>query len=80
MQVGNYKIGRYHAIIKKSYADGSFDYETDFISADDIAKSYGAIQNCIGKTVGLATDNPRVLAGVDIIRGKENIIKELENA
>lgn len=30
MKVGAFQIGRYHAIIKKSYADGSADYETSF--------------------------------------------------
>lgn len=80
MQVGNYKIGRYHAILKKYYADGTHDYETDFYSAEDIANSYGAIVHYIGQKIGLATDNPRVLTGVDVIRGKENIIAELGNA
>ena len=28
MKVGKFQIGRYHAIIRKSYADGSVDYET----------------------------------------------------
>lgn len=28
MKVGKYQIGRYYGIIKKSYEDGSFDYET----------------------------------------------------
>ena len=30
MKVGAFQIGRYHAIIKKSYADGSADYENVF--------------------------------------------------
>jgi len=30
------------------------------------------------KMVGLATDTPKVLTGVQIIRGKENIVRELE--
>ena len=31
-----------------------------------------------GKMVGLATDTPKVLADVQVIRGKENIVRELE--
>ena len=30
MKVGEFQIGRYHAIIRKNYADGSVDYETSF--------------------------------------------------
>ena len=77
MKIGNYKIGRYHGIIKKMYEDGSFDYETSFSDAADLMQSVYAIHNCIGKMVGIATDNPRVLVDMAVIRGKENIIKEL---
>lgn len=79
MQVGKYKIGRYHAIIKKMYADGSWEYETNFISENDLSQSAYAIKSCIGQLVGTATDNPRVLLDMQIIRGKAEIIKELEN-
>ena len=72
MKVGNYQIGRYNAIIKKTYED-----ETSFSDKADISESYYCICQCKGKLVGTATDNPRVLKGVEIIRGKENIIKEL---
>jgi hypothetical protein len=78
MKVGKYQIGRYHAIIKKNYEDGSWDYETSFSDKADISESYYCICQCKGKLVGTATDNPRVLKGAEVIRGKENIIKELE--
>ena len=78
MKVGKYQIGRYHAIIKKTYEDGSWDYETSFTDKADIDESYYCICLCKGKLVGTATDNPRVLKSVEVIRGKENIIKELE--
>lgn len=39
MKVGTYQIGRYHGIIKKLYEDGSVDYETSFISQDDLMRS-----------------------------------------
>lgn len=78
MKVGNYQIGRYHAIIKKTYEDGTFDYETSFTDKEDIDYSFFCIMRCIGELVGTATPNPRVLKGAVIIRGKEEIIKELQ--
>ncbi len=35
MKVGEFQIGRYHAIIRKNYADGSVDYETSFSDQAD---------------------------------------------
>jgi antitoxin component YwqK of YwqJK toxin-antitoxin module len=78
MKVNKYKIGRYHAIIKKIYEDGSISYETQFSDSTDLSESVYAIRNCIGELVGIATDNPRVLKDCIVITGKENIIKELE--
>ena len=86
MKVGAFQIGRYHAIIKKSYADGSADYETSFSDEADLMESVYCIKLCVGKMVGLATDTPKVLAtdtpkvlaDVQVIRGKENIVRELE--
>ena len=78
MKVGAFQIGRYHAIIKKSYADGSVDYEMSFSDHADLMESVYCIQLCIGKQVGLATDTPKVLTGVQVIRGKQEIIRELE--
>lgn len=80
MKVGNYKIGRYHSIIKKIYEDGSIGYETQFSDSADLSESFYAIRSCIGELVGTATDNPQVLKDCFIIRGKDNIIKELNNA
>lgn len=77
MKVGEYQIGRYYGIIKKTYEDGSVDYETRFSDEADINESYYCLCQCKGKMVGTATDNPRVLNGVELIRGKENIIREL---
>jgi len=77
MKVGNYQIGRYHGIIKKTYTDGSVIYETSFTDATDLAASEYAIIKNIGKLTGTATDSPKVLADVSVIRGKDNIIKEL---
>ena len=78
MKVGAFQIGRYHAIIKKSYADRSADYETSFSDEADLMESVYCIKLCVGKMVGLATDTPKVLADVQVIRGKENIVRELE--
>ena len=36
MKVGEFQIGRYHAIIRKNYADGSVDYETSFSDQADL--------------------------------------------
>ena len=78
MKVGKFQIGRYHAIIRKSYADGSVDYETSFSDHADLMESVCCLRLCIGKMVGIATDTPKVLTGVQVIRGKENIVRELE--
>ncbi len=77
MQIGNYKIGRYHAIIKKFYEDGSIDYETRFNDEADLQESLFAIQCCIGRLVGTATDHPKVLTGCEAIRGRKAIEAEL---
>lgn len=77
MKVGKYQIGRFHAIIRKEYADGSVDYETSFTDIEDFNESYYCILKCIGKKVGIATDNPKVLTYACVIRGKEEIEKEL---
>lgn len=71
------KIGRYHAIIKKMYTDGSYDYEIDFCSRADLIETVAALNRCIGKTVGIATDTPRVLAGYQVIRGLAAINREI---
>ena len=75
MKVGAFQIGRYHAIIKKSYADGSADYETSFSDEADLMESVYCIKLCVGKMVGFATDTPKVLTDVQVIRGKENIVR-----
>ncbi len=61
MKVGAFQIGRYHAIIKKSYADGSADYETSFSDEADLMESVYCIKLCVGKMVGLATDTRKSL-------------------
>ena len=78
MKIGKYQIGRYHAIIKKIYEDDSVLYETSFSSNADLMESVYAIRRCIGTLTGIATDDPKVLKDMEVIRGKENIIKELE--
>lgn len=78
MKVGKYQIGRYHGIIKAFYEDGSYDYETSFSDEEDIRKSIYAVRQCIGRVCGTATDNPRKLIDMQVIRGKEAIIEELE--
>ena len=79
MKIGKYQIGRYHAIIKKVYEDDSVNYETSFSDAEDFFKSVHAIQSCTGKLIGIATTSPKVLRDVILIRGKEEIMKELES-
>lgn len=77
MRIGKYKIGRYSAIIKKTYADGSIGYETSFTDQSDLYQSMKAIHSCIGQKVGIGTNDPKVLTGMAVIRGKENIELEL---
>lgn len=73
MKVGEFQIGRYHAIIRKNYADGSVDYETSFSDQADLMESVYCLRLCIGKMVGLATDTPKVLTGVQVVRGKRTL-------
>ena len=80
MIIGHYKIGRYHAIIKKIYEDGMISYETQFSDENDLQLSIDAMEYSIGKLTGLATKHPSVMARYEVIRGKEAIAKELENA
>mgnify|MGYP007128732210 CR=1 FL=1 len=49
-----------------------------FSDEADLMESVYCIKLCVGKMVGLATDTPKVLADVQVIRGKENIVRELE--
>lgn len=63
MKVGKFQIGRYHAIIRKSYADGSVDYETSFSDHADLMESVYCLRLCIGKMVGIATDTRKSLLG-----------------
>lgn len=77
MKVGEFQIGRYHAIIRKSYEDGSVDYETSFPTCRFNGKCVLS-EVVYREMVGLATDTPKVLTGVQVIRGKENIVRELE--
>lgn len=49
MKVGEFQIGRYHAIIRKNYADGSVDYETSFSDQADLMESVYCLRLCIGK-------------------------------
>lgn len=79
MQVGEYKIGRYHAIIKKLYEDGSIEYETRFNDEADLQESLFAMERCKGKLVGIATDSPKILKDYEAIRGKDAIIAELSS-
>ena len=78
MKVGKFQIGRYHANLRPTNADGSVDYETSFSDHADLMESVYCLRLCIGKMVGIATDTPKVLTGVQVIRGKENIVRELE--
>ena len=80
MKVGKYQIGRYHAIIKNIYEDGSVYYETSFSSKEDLTESVLAIKACIGKVLGIGGDNPKRLIGMRVIRGEDAIREELTNA
>ena len=44
MKVGKYQIGRFHAIIRKEYADGSVDYWQD---CRDVQKKYVTISTVL---------------------------------
>lgn len=77
MKIGNYEIGEYDAIIKKIYENGSIDYETSFTDEVDLMDSVFALKRCIGKLVGIATNDPKILIGVQVIYGEKSIEKEL---
>lgn len=80
MIVHGYKIGRYPAIIRKRYEDGTVEYETDFSSDTDLLESVNALIACIGQMCGIATDHPAVLKTLEVIHGKERIGMELRTA
>lgn len=80
MNVGKYTIGKYRAIIKKIYEDGSFDYETYFTSSSDLRASVSTLRRCVNTIIGLATDNPRLLVDYSVIYGLDNVIAELGGA
>lgn len=80
MMVHGYKVGRYPAIIRKRYEDGTVNYETDFSSDADLIESVNALIACIGHMCGTATDHPAVLKTLEVIYGKERIEMELKIA
>lgn len=80
MMVYGYKIGSYPAVIRKRYADGTVEYETDFSSDIDLLESVNALIACIGQLCGVATDRPAVLQTLEIIYGKDRIETELKIA
>lgn len=80
MMVQGYKVGRYPAIIRKRYEDGTVNYETDFSSDADLIESVNALIACIGQMCGMATDHPAVLKTLEVIYGKERIEMELKIA
>lgn len=80
MTLYGYRIGRYPAIIRKRYADGAVEYETDFSSDIDLLESVNALIACIGQLCGVATDYPAVLQTIEIIYGKDRIEMELKIA
>lgn len=80
MKVGKYQIGRYHAIIKKTYEDGSIAYETSFTDQRDLAESVAALKSCVGMVLGKGVKNPKKLIRVNVIRGADAIREELNRA
>lgn len=80
MKVGKYQIGRYHAIIKKTYEDGSIAYETSFTDQRDLAESVMALKSCVGMVLGKGGKNPKKLIQVNVIRGADAIREELTKA
>lgn len=80
MMAYGYKIGRYPAVIRKRYVDGTVEYETDFSSDIDLLESVNALIACIGQLCGVATDRPAVLQTLEIIYGKDRIETELKIA
>lgn len=72
MEIGDYKIGAYPAIIKIIFTDGTYKYETDFDDMDDIQESVAAWQSIMLDFVQLSTgqyvDDVIVITGVDQIK------------
>lgn len=75
MQIGKYKIGRYHAIIEKKWEDNTSTFETEFSSEKDLMESVYAIGRCKGKLCGVATDKPMILIDYKVYRGKDAVEK-----
>lgn len=80
MLVHGYKVGRYPAIIRKHFEDGTVLYETDFESGADLIESVNALVAGIGHLCGLATDHTAVLKTIEIIYGRDRIENELKIA
>lgn len=60
MKVGEFQIGRYHAIIRKSYADGSVDYETSFSDHADLMETPDVRKNVRGMNAPI-TNNATII-------------------
>jgi len=75
MQIGKYKLGRYHAIIEKKWEDDTYTYETDFISKKDLLESIYAIGYCIRNKIPCGMDNPMKIIDINVYRGKEAVEK-----
>ncbi|RFZ75568.1 hypothetical protein DS742_28310 [Lacrimispora amygdalina] len=80
MQIGNYKLGRYHAIIEKTWEDATCTYETDFISKADLQESISAIRYCLINGIKCGMDNHMKMIGMKVYKGKEAVekLKSLE--
>jgi hypothetical protein len=78
MKIGQYKLGRYHAIIENEWEDNSFTYETQFSSAADLQESVSAIRHCIVEKLQcsqIGKDKTMKILSMRVYRGKEAIEK-----
>lgn len=78
MKIGKYEIGRYHAIVKTGYSDGTFSYSTFFRSRKDL---YNFISNHRKSLLDVIFFNDSgsaaTMISISIIYGKDKILAEL---
>ncbi len=79
MKIGKYTIGKFPAIIKKTYLPRSLnriEYETNFEDINDIFESMYVLKDCIGDVYTI-DGQMYELIHVEMIYGTQNIKKEL---
>lgn len=80
IKIGRYELGRYHAIVKTGYSDGTFSYDTFFRSRKDLKYFISNHRKHLLELVFINdSDFPVTMTSISVIRGKGNIFAELNS-